>query len=91
MVTIINKGRDTTSMRRPCATLEVDGKTIKNVTEIRLTERTVTHPFLVFQQGGGLGVDQIHTYREPDLREVYDALKQELEPHGVVFRNVLTD
>lgn len=91
MVTIINKGHDTTLMRRPCVTLSVSGKIIKDVTEITLTERTVAPPFLVFQQGGGMGVNQTHTYRTSNLRSVYDDLKEKLTEHGVVFRNVLTD
>ncbi|EPT2758846.1 hypothetical protein ACVP6W_003123 [Vibrio cholerae] len=61
-VEIISTGNDTTLMQRPCVTLKVQGKLIKDVTEIKLQESTVAQPSIIFQIGGGLNHDQIHFY-----------------------------
>lgn len=90
-VEIISTGKDTTLMQRPCVTLKVQGKLIKDVTEIKLKESTVAPPSLMFQIGGGLSHDQIHFYSEPDLRDVYAMLKRMLKPQGIKFDSVLTD
>lgn len=90
-VEIISTGKDTTLMQRPCVTLKVKGKLIKDVTEIKLKESTVAPPSLMFQIGGGFGHDQLHFYSEPDLIEIYAALKKELKPQGIKFDSVLTD
>ncbi|MBN8090468.1 hypothetical protein J0J26_20665 [Vibrio vulnificus] len=90
-VEIISTGKDTTLMQRPCVTLKVKDKLIKEVTEIKLHESTVTPPSIMFQVGGGLRSDQIHFYREPDLMDVYAELKRALKPQGIKFDSVLTD
>lgn len=90
-VEIISTGKDTTLMQRPCVTLKVQGKLIKDVTEIKLQESTVAPPSIIFQIGGGLNRDQIHFYSEPDLRDVYAMLKRLLKLHGIKFDSVLTD
>lgn len=90
-VEIISTGKDTTLMQRPCVTLKVHGKLIKDVTEIKLQESTVAPPSIIFQIGGGLNHDQIHFYSEPDLRDVYAMLKRMLKLHGIKFDSVLTD
>lgn len=93
-VEIISTSKDTTLMQRPCVTLKVKGKLIKDVTEIteiKLKESTVAPPSLMFQVGGGLSHDQIHFYSEPDLRDVYAMLKRMLKSQGIKFDSVLTD
>jgi hypothetical protein len=90
-VDIISTGKDTTLMKRPCVTLKVDDKLIKDVTEIKLKESTVAPPSLMFQVGGGISSDQLHFYDKADLREIYSFLKKELAPVGIKFRSELTD
>lgn len=91
MIKIINIGKDTTLMQRPCVTLEWKGKTVESITEIQLRENTVSSPSLMFQVGGGLGSNDLHFYHNSDLYEVYKNLKGELSPHGIKFKTVLTD
>ncbi|HHY0357905.1 hypothetical protein H2663_09720 [Vibrio cholerae] len=90
-VEIISTGKDTTLMHRPCVTLKVQGKLIRDVTEIKLQESTVAPPSIIFQIGGGLNQDQIHFYSEPDLRDVYAMLKGTLKHQGIKFDSALTD
>ncbi|KQB07352.1 hypothetical protein CGT94_05115 [Vibrio metoecus] len=90
-VEIISTGKDTTLMQRPCVTLKVQGEIIKDVTEIKLQESTVAQPSVIFQIGGGLNHNQIYFYSEPDLMEIYAALKKELKPQGIKFDSILTD
>ncbi|HFQ4934174.1 TPA: hypothetical protein ACGUPE_001247 [Vibrio vulnificus] len=90
-VEIISVDKDTTLMQRPCVTLKVKDKLIKEVTEIKLRESTVAPPSLMFQIRGGLNHDQIHFYREPDLVEVYTELERVLKPKGIKFESILTD
>lgn len=90
-VEIISTGKDTTLMHRPCVTLKVQGKLIRDVTEIKLQGSTVAPPSIIFQIGGGLNHDQLHFYSDPDLLDVYEMLKGALKSQGVKFDSVLTD
>ena len=91
MIKVKHKTKDSGLMERPCVTIDINGKVIKEITEIHLKERTTAKPSLMFQVKGGLRSEDLHFYDEPDLRVVYENLKLELSEHGIKFINVLLD
>lgn len=93
-VEIISTGNDTSIASRPCATLNINGILMSDISEISFrTNTTNNDAFISLSRYGGNHTDNLFSVKVTDISdyEMYKDLKSQLSGHGIKFREPTLD